>query len=222
MMTLPLLIKHGHLFVEIEGNLWLFDTGAPTSFGSTETLAIDNQPFSLGSDYLGLTASTLSQYVEVECDGLLGADILGRYDHILDTTGGRLTVSTAELPHEGQRILLDEFMGIPVVTANVGGREYRMFFDTGARISYFQEDSLGDFPPVGSFTDFYPGVGQFETDTHQVPISLGNISFLLRCGCLPGLLGGTLMMADTQGIVGNQVLMDRVVGFFPRRGMLCL
>lgn len=222
MTTLPLIFSHGHLFVELEGHLWLFDTGAPTSFGAAERLLIADERFNLSSSYFNLTVSTLSQYVGVECSGLLGADVLGRFDHILDTTGGRLIVSTAELSHDGQRVHLDEFMGIPIVTARVGGSDYRMFFDTGAQISYFQEDSLADFPPAGSVTDFYPGVGQFQTDTHEVPISLGEISFLLRCGSLPSMLGATLMMADTQGIIGNQALNDRVAGFFPRRGILCL
>lgn len=222
MTTLPLIFNHGHLFVELEGHLWLFDTGAPTSFGASETLLIADEQFSLSASYFGLTAATLTQYVGVECSGLLGADVLGRFDHILDTKGGRLTVSTDELSHDGQRVHLDQFMGIPIVTAGIGGNDYRMFFDTGAQISYFQEDSLADFPPAGSVTDFYPGVGQFQTDTHEVPVSLGDFSFLLRCGSLPGLLGATLMMADTQGIIGNQVLIDRVTGLFPRRGMLCL
>ena len=222
MTTLPLIFNNGHLFVELEGQMWLFDTGAPTSFGASERLRIADEQFSLCSSYFGLTAATLSQYVGVECSGLLGADVLGRFDHILDTAGGRLTVSTTELSHEGQSVRLDEFMGIPIVKASVGGNNYRMFFDTGAQISYFQEDSLAEFPSAGSVTDFYPGAGEFQTDTHEVPITLGNISFLLRCGCLPGLLGATLMMADTQGIIGNQVLIDRIVAFFPRRGLLSL
>lgn len=222
MTTLPLIFNHGHLFVRLEGHLWLFDTGATTSFGAVDGLLIAEEQFSISSSYFGLTASTLSDHVGVECSGLLGADILGRFDHLLDTAGGRLTVSTVELSHDGQHVHLDEFMGVPIVTANVGGSDYRMFFDTGAQISYFQEDSLVGFPPAGSVTDLYPGFGQFQTDTHEVPLSLGDISFLLRCGCLPDLLGATLMMAETQGIIGNQVLLDRVVGFFPRRGILCL
>ncbi len=222
MTTLPLIFDQGHVFVELHGHLWLFDTGSPTSFGASKALLIADEQFSLSASYFGLTATTLTQYVGVECSGLLGADVLGRFDHILDSRGGRLTVSTAELSHDGQHVQLDEFMGIPIVTASVGGSDYRMFFDTGAQISYFQDDSLADFPAAGSVTDFYPGVGQFQTDTHEVPMSLGDISFLLRCGCLPGLLGATLMIADTQGIIGNQVLIDRVVGFFPRRGILCL
>jgi len=222
MTTLPLIFNHGHLFVKLEGNLWLFDTGAPASFGALRSLTMAGEKFSIGTNYLGLTAEKLSEFVGVPCVGLLGTDVLGRFDHLLDTTGGRLTVSSADLSHTGQTVRLDEFMGIPIVTARVNSRDYRMFFDTGAQISYFQEETLAEFPSAGSITDFYPGVGQFETDTHEVPIAFGGVAFTLRCGSLPGLLGATLMMADTQGIVGNQVLTDRIIGFFPRRGALCL
>jgi len=222
MNTLPLQLRDGHLFVELGGELWLLDTGAPTSFGTSRNLTIAGEQFSLGTSYLGLTAATLSQFVGAPCVGLLGADVLGRFDHLLDTTGGRLTVSTAELSLSGQTVRLDEFMGIPIVTARVGGRDYRMFFDTGAQISYFQDDSLAEFPSAGIVTDFYPGVGQFQTDTHDVPVSLGGVAFTLRCGTLPGLLGMTLRMAGTKGIVGNAILSNRSVGYFPRRRTMIL
>ncbi|MBC8236554.1 hypothetical protein H8E77_43970, partial [bacterium] len=100
--------------------------------------------------------------------------------------------------------------------------DYRMFFDTGAQISYFQEDTITDFPSAGTVTDFYPGVGQFQTDTHQVQVELGESAFTLRCGTLPSLLGATLMMAGTSGIIGNQIMENRVTGYFPRRNVLCL
>jgi len=48
-------------------------------------------------------------------------------------------------------------MGIPIVTARIADRDYRMFFDTGAQFSYFQEDSLSNFPYAGSVTDFIQG-----------------------------------------------------------------
>ncbi len=222
MNTLPLQLRDGHLFVELGGELWLLDTGAPTSFGTAENIFIGGEEFRLGSSYLGLTAATLSSFVGVPCVGLLGADVLGRFDMVFDTPSGSLAISTGELVHSGQSVRLDEFMGIPIVIARVGGSDYRMFFDTGAQISYFQDDSLTEFPAAGSVTDFYPGVGQFQTETHEVPVSLGGVAFTLRCGTLPGLLGMTLMMASTEGIVGNAILSNRIVGYFPRRRMMVL
>lgn len=222
MDNLPLQLRNGHLFLELDGELWVIDTGAPTSFGTPRGLIIAGEQFSPGTNYLGLTAATLSEFIGVPCVGLLGADVLGRFDHIFDTAGGTLTVSTAELSHDGQSVRLDKFMGIPIVTVRVGGSEFRMFFDTGAQISYFQNDSLTEFPFAGSVTDFYPDAGQFQTDTYEVPVSLGGVVFTLHCGTLPGMLGITLMMAGTAGIIGNEILNNRTVGYFPRRGTMSL
>ncbi|MEW6246446.1 MAG: hypothetical protein AB1555_07030 [Nitrospirota bacterium] len=220
MNTVPLKLRDGHLFLELNGEFWLLDTGAPTSFGASGSLSLAGKRFSLGATYLGLTASTLTRFVGVPCAGLLGADVLGCFDYIFDVAGGTLTVSTNELAHSGQTVPLSEWMGIPILTARITGREYRMFFDTGAQISYWQDDALAAFPAAGRVTDFYPGIGQFQTETYQVEIALGGVVLTLRCGRLPGLLGGTLMMADTQGIVGNEILCGRPVGYFPRRHAL--
>ena len=88
MNTLPLELRDGHVYVELGGELWLLDTGAPTSFGTLRSLSIAGEQFKLGTSYLGLTATTLSQFVGVPCAGLLGADVLGRFDHIFDTYSG--------------------------------------------------------------------------------------------------------------------------------------
>ena len=84
MCKLPLIFKEGHLFVELKEQLWLFDTGSPKSFSKLKNLTIADVQFTLCKDYLGLSAATLSEFVGVQCVGLLGADILGHFDHILD------------------------------------------------------------------------------------------------------------------------------------------
>src|SRR5690606_15011024 len=84
MYELPLHFRSGRLFVEQDGELWLLDTGAPCGFGHTGTITFAGGSFSLASDYLGLAAEALSRFTGVRCVGLLGADVLGRFDHILD------------------------------------------------------------------------------------------------------------------------------------------
>ncbi len=223
MATMPLHFRDGHLFVELDGELWVLDTGAPSSFGSRDAVMFAGETFDVGPGFLGLDAETLSEFVRVECAGLLGADVLGRFDLILDAPAGTLTASTSDLELSRVAIPLDEFMGIPIVTGKVRGREYRFFFDTGAQISDLQDDEMRSaFPAAGTITDFYPGMGRFETDTHMVDVVLGELEVCLRCGALPGLLGMTLMMAGTQGIIGNEVLRERRAGYFPRKGMLVL
>ncbi len=222
MQTVPLIFKDGHLFAEIEGHLWLYDTGAPISFGDVENLTIDNERFDIEDNFLGHTATQISQFVGTPCIGLLGTDILRRFDHILDCVNGTLTISTDELERGNSAIHLEGFMNIPVIEVKIADQEYHMFFDTGAQISYFQDDSLSGFPEVGSMTDFLPSFGQFETPIHQLIASLGDDSFSVRCGRLPGLLGLSLILAETQGIIGNEILANRTTRYFPRRRLLCL
>jgi len=38
--TLPLQFRNRHLFVQLGGELWLLDTGSPTSFGISSRLSI--------------------------------------------------------------------------------------------------------------------------------------------------------------------------------------
>ena len=218
----PLHFRSGHLFIEILGDLWLFDTGSPMSFGTVPALSLEGIEFKLSDNYMGLTVETLSSFVTVECAGLLGVDVLGNFDFLMDTLNGNVELAQSELDFTGNSLALDEFMGIPIVTTFIQGKKYRMFFDTGAQISYFQHDSITEFPFSGEVTDFYSGFGQFQTKTYEVDICLDEADFTLSCGSLPGLLGGTLMMGGVEGIIGNQVLKDRRFGYFPRRKLLVL
>lgn len=210
------------MFVELQDERWLFDTGAPSSFGDLTPLHLADHCFELASNYLGLTAETLSKLVGVNCCGLIGADIINNFDHIFDQAKSKLILSVDQLSHPGSAIKLSDFMGIPIVEVIIEGSKYQMFFDTGAQYSYFQDDSLANFPSLGTVEDFFPGVGNFQTETHELPVVIGQHTFSLQCGRLPSLLGATLMMANTQGIIGNQVFNKPQVAYFPRRNALYL
>jgi hypothetical protein len=218
----PLEFLEGHLFATIDGARLLIDTGAPTSFGSTRKIIIGGETFDLPSSYMGLNAEELSDLTGVSTIGLLGADILNSFDVLIDVPGAALTFSQEELSADGDCLALGLFMGIPIIEAKIAGETCRMFFDTGAKLSYFQGDTLASFPSAGNVTDFYPGFGRFETATHMVEMKMGLKTFTVRCGTLPGLLGMTLMMAGVNGIVGNEVLRPVVCGYLPRREMLVL
>ena len=50
--------------------------------------------------------ASLAGFVGVRCVGLLGADVLGRFDLIFDAASGTLAISTGELVHSGQTVRL--------------------------------------------------------------------------------------------------------------------
>ena len=47
-------------------------------------------------------------------------------------------------------------------------------------------------------------------------------NFLFNKLGLPGILGMTLGIAGVEGIIGNKILMERTLGYFPRRRLMVL
>ena len=93
-------------------------------------------------------------------------------------------------------------MGIPIIELVVNRQLLKFFLDTGAKLSYLSEDFTSGYSSVGIEEDFYPGVGQFETECYDIPTSLGDIDFVVRYGNLPFMLQMTLMLGGTDGIIG--------------------
>ncbi len=222
MLTLPLKFETGHLYVLLDEREWLFDTGSPTSFGAVESLSLDGEEFKVPTAYMGMDAEQLAAFAGHATCGLLGADTINQFNVLIDIEKQEISFSKAEISLEGTALALDHFMGIPLIDIEVGDESYRMFFDTGAQVSYFQHRSLASFPPAGKVTDFYPGYGEFETETHKLEARIGGQSVTLRCGSLPKMLAAGLMMGGAKGILGNEILPGRVAGYFPQSKQLVL
>ena len=214
----PLITQKGHLFARIESKDWVVDTGSPTSFGNSPALQLAGQSFAVTNSYMGLTAAVLSDFIGHPAEGIIGTDILNRLDVVFDTEAGLLTLAEEILTgDDGAALPLSFFMEVPLIEVDVAGVRHSMFLDTGAQTSYFQDDSLTDYPSMGMLEDFFPGMGNFQTSTHRVPVSLGPLTMELCCGSLPGLLGLTLAIAGVNGIVGNQALTGHKVTYLPRQ-----
>ncbi|MBL9140876.1 MAG: hypothetical protein JNK53_03325, partial [Phycisphaerae bacterium] len=214
---------NGHVFAEHASGLWLIDSGAPTSFGKDKHLVLLGEHFAFDNSYHGLGIEGLVKHVGVECVGLIGSDVLFNFDVLFDCPHEKIEFSKEELDLDGMPVPLWEFMGLPLLMAEIAGTDYRkFFFDTGAQVSYFQDEVITTFPKAGVVTDFFPDSDDFETETYNVDMSLGGVQVTLRCGMLPETLAVALTMANAQGIIGNQLLLHRRVGFFPRQGGLVL
>lgn len=211
MFTLPLSYLERHLFVEVQGQKWLLDTGSPTTFGNSKSLRLGGDEYPVANSGMGITVDSLTEHVPVEVVGLLGMDVLGQYDFVLDLPNHRLLLSREPIEREGVTLDLDEYMDVPLVYATVRGQELRMFLDTGAMISFLQKDLVSDLKPVGSFVDFYPMHGTFETPLFELEHELGGVRFVASAGVLPEFLNMMLSLAGADGVLGNQFLVQRPV-----------
>ncbi|HET8649297.1 MAG TPA: hypothetical protein VFL95_04595 [Gemmatimonadales bacterium] len=218
----PLHFLGGHVFIELAGLRWLMDTGAPASFGDTPALSIDGRNFTVAPGLYGVDAAQVTRLVGVPAAGLLGADVLGEFDFILDADGGTVEISTGRLELLGNTVAFESLLGLPVLTVHLDGANHRVIFDTGAQLSYLHTDGLEAYPSAGRAQDFYPGFGVFETDTRDVTMAIGSLSYTLRCGTLPLPLQSMLSLTGAAGAVGSQLLAGRKVGYFPRRRRLVL
>jgi hypothetical protein len=214
----------GHLFAEIEGKKFVLDTGSPMSMASSPGLNFRGKDLRLPGNVVGLTPLQLSGFIGTEVHGLLGTDVLNEEDLLLDFEHGKLVIPGAPLPMEGEAIPFRPVMGVPLVEAVVDGQVYGFFFDTGARISYFQEeDVLAKGPKVGAEEDFYPGFGRFSTETYRLEVKLGSRAFSLVTGTLPAMLGLSLSIAEADGILGNEILQGlKSLAYMPGRNRIVM
>jgi hypothetical protein len=220
MSTIETALHHvnGHLVVELDGRQWIVDTGAPTSFGAGEHLRVCEKTFDISPDYMGITHEQLSGLINHPIDGLLGADVINELDWLFHTAEKKVEICEGSIPLVGTAIDIDSFfMGVPLIKIEIAGTTERVFFDTGAPISYLQDTELSGYPDCGIQKDFYPGFGEFQTSTHRVPLRVGDMSVEVVCGALPKLLGMTLGLVGSSGVLGNEPMLGRTVGYFPRR-----
>ena len=195
----------GHILFDVNGLVVLFDTGAPNSVGSGSFSFIDND-YDLQNNYMGLTTSTLSEYIGTQVDILMGADIINNYDICIDSMGNKITFGENLSIDEYENVLdIKDFMGIPIIDVTVEGKSMSMFFDTGAHLSYIEPSITNNYSSAGEKEDFYPGVGTFKTNTFDILTTIGKREMTVKYGVLPEMLQMTLMMADTQGIIGTEI-----------------
>ena len=202
MKTFQLQIFKGHPIIQDGDNIILIDTGAPSTIHVSDGLNFLSEDFSCTSNYMGLTASKLSEHLGMQVTTLLGTDVLSKYKMLLDYRNLQVSFSKDEIPFEGTEIGIANFMGIPIIGLEVNNQPLKFFLDTGAKLSYLSEDFTNGYASVGIEEDFYPGVGQFETEFYDIPTSLGANDFLVRYGNLPFMLQMTLMLGGTDGIIG--------------------
>ena len=195
---------HGHIVVNVEGNPYLLDTGAPFSVGY-EPITICGREFPVEQCYMGVTGSYLSEQVGVLIEGMIGADILQYFNLGIYETERMLQFSRRSAAGDVV-IPVQDYLGIPVLCVKIGDRVRRMFFDTGAPLSYLLPEDLQGTEPDGRYEDFYPLLGNFQTEVYTRDVHLGGLFCVLKFGELPEELHPLLQAGNVQGVIGTELL----------------
>ncbi|MFQ3608300.1 MAG: hypothetical protein SNJ55_06690 [Chloroherpetonaceae bacterium] len=151
---------------------------------------------------MGLTVSKISDMLGTEITTLLGADILSNFKILLDYQNQVTAFSKQEIDIDGAQVDISNFMGIPIIKMAVDNQELKLFLDTGAKLSYLSDSLTSNYESVGTDEDFYPGIGNFQTECFEILTIFGDKEFVVKYGNLPKLLQMTLMLSGTDGIIG--------------------
>jgi hypothetical protein len=192
----------GHAIIVEGENTILIDTGAPSTIHATNNIEFCGKSYHCTTSQMGLTVEKLAEMLGTKITTLLGTDILSKYKIMFDYRNKLVKFATKEYELNGEEVKISSFMGIPIIELLVSNQPLKFFLDTGAKLSYLSNNFTANYNSVGREVDFYPGVGEFETECYEILTSIGNREFLVKYGNLPDLLQMTLMLGGTNGIIG--------------------
>jgi hypothetical protein len=213
-------LVNGHI-IAIDGEKrLLIDTGSPTSMSELSPIDFAGFATEVTNNFGGVSPESLSKNIDMPINALIGTDILCQFDMTIDSAQRMLLLGDEIFNTSENNLKIDRFMGIPILTVFVKDKKARMFFDTGAKLSYLDHSLTAGLASVGEEEDFYPQLGTFKTNIYDVPITIGIDTISMRVGNLPQLLQMTLTMANTQGILGTAFLEEFKVSLSLKRELI--
>jgi hypothetical protein len=210
-VTLPLKRIGTHLFLELENELLLVDTGSPDSYSEGEARSI--APGLRIPHHRSLIVETreLQRMVGVPALGLIGMDILGRCDVVFDLMSGHITLDLAGLTRPARSHELRSVMGVPVLdlpqAEGVGANATAIpvFLDCGAQYTYLPSTRIAA-TKVGKVKDYSPILGPINSTLYETAWPQKDTPGLFgvpkRFACPPRGLTTLLNLAGVEGILG--------------------
>lgn len=226
MVQLPLHFEKGLLFVELNAQRWLFDTGTPKSFGFPSVLAIAERTLAVSPILTKpgkplITAAKVAQQLGTPCSGVLGMDVIGQFDWALNAPKKYCKVTTEAIRLSEKTISLGEADTPLTVDTIIREHPYKLMLHTGFHLSYLEHPVTESFASTGKGRDFHYHFmgGWFQADTFRVHthIGTGQAAENIRCGRLPASLRQDLLPAGCDGFLGAEFFGLYYLGFSPRR-----
>ena len=205
-------VVDNHLIINIEKHRILIDSGSPKSFGNIQQIRILNNTFQVAQEYMRFNINQFSFDLGFEIDLLLGGNILNNFNYKIDLLNKVISFSeNAIVPNNCFELPLSFYTNIPIIEYKVNENKIRAFFDTGAKISYINRNIANNFNRIGETEDFYPGWGKFNVDLYEIPIIINSYENTFKFGVLPNQLEMSLLIDNTQSILGNDFLKYYIV-----------
>ena len=225
--TFEIVQKNRHLLINYAGEYVLIDTGSPTTFHRNRHIEVCGQTFDVGTSFMGMDLDYISDKVGLEMVGLIGMDVIGKFNVCINTEKfGNFIGFDTDNHYMTWQVEAFSMMGCPGIVMNVNGRRARMLFDTGAPVSYIDPAFTYGIPICGHTKDFTPLTKkEFEVDLHSVSSSFMGKDFIVNYGDMPESISVLLKTFRVDGIIGYdlmenfRILLQKGVFVLPPQGI---
>jgi hypothetical protein len=213
MKTFNIVPFDGHLIFEDSGKTILVDTGSPVTISSFGNITFMEQSFVAKTAMAGNNAETLSELIGRNIDVLMGMDILTQFHVQINYHLNKIIFSREPIPMDGAISVHIEsgLMGGIIIPMCVDGKTLKFVLDTGAKISYINNEFTVGSRVIDTRDDFNPAVGRFTTPIFEKEVSIANNKFIVNFGNLPSILEMTIKFMKVDGIIGYDLLNNFVV-----------
>lgn|GEM_PF-479268 len=205
----PIEIYDNYIIAVIEEEKIFLDTGSNISISDGCELNILGKNYTFRRNFMYFSIDNINQCLGRQVNVLLGMDVLRNLNFFIDYRRKRIQFSQNSLNLLGTHISLEFFDSRPIVALQVNGENVRVFWDTGAKITYLNPNITNQYNFIGRTEDCHPAIGKFKTNIYEIPIILGNRKFTIRAGNLPEQIQQNLItiqsQSGTQGFLGNNI-----------------
>jgi hypothetical protein len=186
----------GHVLVNVRGKEYVIDTGSPHTYTSENDLRIGELAIEGSTPPAGLLES-LPRNVSPGVVGLIGLDVIGRYDVSISLGNRVIGFHTNVLSLPGSRALPvgRAAESVPILqNLLVNGRSFEALLDLGARFSYLAIPDADQGRGFGSAWDFWPANPAID----RFPVRLHNVTLRISDRDCPMTAGDRADVADAQ------------------------
>ena len=204
-------VVNKHLLFDNGQGLLLVDTGSPVSLHRDGYIDIMHKRHDVPKSYMTVNPHFLTEKVGVEIAGLLGMDIICKYQVWIDVATGVdfLDFESVDngLPYCRQ-VATFNVAGIPGIIVEINGRRVRLLFDTGAPVSYIADSFIAGTPVVDTVEDFSPLTGgeSYTVDLHLLTTGFAGETFDVAYGSMPPTVAMLLKAYGADGIIGYDLM----------------
>ena len=196
-----------YILIQNSDDYVVVDTGSPLSYHRSGQLSFGGTINKCQTRIFGVDGNALSDEVGLTVAGLLGMDIIGKFNNVsFDYANSQIMVDDEELENlDVIPLPSGSFMGLTYIDILVEERNARVFVDTGAPISYISDAYTHGLPPKESLSDYNPAFGRFTTDIFEVNVSIGPNTHFMPMGNLPTAFQMALNLANVDGVIGYEM-----------------